>query len=88
MVVKNINDPHAQRVVAVLEVLLKKARAGQLPSFGFFGEETGRRQPIDGVVGRFRQDPHRIIGHLEVMKAKLTDAAVERAYDDFQESQL
>lgn len=82
MQVRRINEPHARKVAAVLEVLLRKANAGRLSSFLFIGEEDGKGW-LDGIVGRSRGDPHKIIGHLEVMKAKLTAyAASERDFEN------
>lgn len=93
MQVRNINEPHARKVAAVLRELLRKADAGRLSSLEFIAEEEGRKQPLEGIVGRFRQDPHRVIGHLEVMKTKLAGFAVEQEQDfedsqDFGESRL
>lgn len=81
MGVRKFADPHAGKVTAVLEALLKKARAGRLPSFSFVAEELGNPEALYGVVGRHRSDPSRAIGPLSVMKAKLIELATAKAAD-------
>jgi hypothetical protein len=66
-------------VVAVLEEMLVKARAGKAPGLLFVMEESGRKEPRYCVVGRFRADPARALGHVVVMKQKLTDFAADQA---------
>lgn len=79
MAVVRISDPHGKRVAAALEVMLRKNREGRLPSLLFIAEEVGKTQPVYGIVGRFRADPARAIGHLAIMKAKVTDFAADSA---------
>ena len=80
MNVRRIEDPHIRKVAAVLESMLEKTRAGRMPSLIFITEEAGR-EPRYGIVGRFRADPAKAIGHLAIMKAKMTDFAALRAAD-------
>lgn len=56
---------------------MAKHRAGKLPSLLFIGEELGSSRPLYGMVGRFRADPTRAIGHLAVVKRKVTEIAAE-----------
>jgi hypothetical protein len=81
MDVRRISDPHTRRVGAVLEDLLRRNRAGQLPSLLFIAEETGKAQPLYGIVGRFKADPARAIGHLAIMKVKVTEYAADELPD-------
>lgn len=80
-VVRNIADPHVKKVAAALEIMMKKNREGRLPSLIFIAEETGNPQPLYGIVGRFRSDPARAIGHLAIMRDKVTDFAADMAPD-------
>jgi hypothetical protein len=81
MNVRGIEDPHAQRVAAVLEEMLLRTRAGRMPSLLFIAEEIGQASPRYGIVGRFRADPARAIGHLAIMKEKVTDFASSQLPD-------
>lgn len=76
--IRQINDPHTSKVVAVIEDMLEMAKEGRMPSLLFIIEETGRSQPHYGIVGRYRSDPAPAIGHLAIMKAKVTDFAADR----------
>lgn len=60
---------------------MAKHRAGRLPSLMFIAEETGNPQAIYGIVGRFRSDPAKAIGHLAIMEKKVTDYAADCAPD-------
>lgn len=80
-VLREFKDPHVAKVEAVLEELLKRARAGRMPSFLFIAEEVGRGAPRYGLVGRFRSDPAKAIGHLNIMRVKVTDFAASQAAD-------
>ena len=68
------------KVEAVLEDMLARTKEGRLPALLFIAEEIGR-QPVYGIVGRFRADPARAIGHLAIMKAKVIDFAADEAPD-------
>lgn len=81
MSVREFRDPHTAKVEAVLEELLKRNRAGRLPSLVFIAEEVGRNEPRYGIVGRFRANPAKAIGHLAIMKEKVTDFAASQAAD-------
>lgn len=81
MEVVRINDPHHERVGEALEIMMKKHKAGRLPSLVFIAEEIGNPQPIYGIVGRFRSDPARAIGHLAIMHDKVTDFAADTTPD-------
>jgi hypothetical protein len=61
--------------------MVRKHRAGRLPSLIVIGEEVGNPQPIYAIVGRFRADPARAIGHLAIMQAKVTDFASSQSPD-------
>jgi hypothetical protein len=80
-VVRKIGDAHAKRVGEVLEMMLRKNRAGRIPGFILIAEELGNPQPFYSLVGRFRTDPLRAIGHLAVMKRKVSALATELAPD-------
>lgn len=80
-VVRKLVDPHTTKVGAALETMLKKNRAGRIPSLIFIAEEIGNPNPLYGIVGRFRAEPLRAIGHLAVMKAKVTEFAADSAPD-------
>jgi hypothetical protein len=45
----------------------------------FIVETPGRRQPVVGVAGRLRADPHRAIGQISVMKQQLVKLASEQS---------
>jgi hypothetical protein len=60
--------------------MLARTKEGRLPSLLFVAEEIGRA-PVYGLVGRFRADPARAIGHLAIMKAKVIDFAADEAPD-------
>lgn len=60
---------------------MAKNQAGRLPSLLFIGEEIGNPDPLYGLVGRFRTDPHRAIGQMAVMKRKLILFAADSAPD-------
>lgn len=79
--VRRIENPHAKKVVAVLEGMLERARAGFIPGLLFVAEDTGRPDSRYGIVGRFRSDPAKALGHALVLKEKLTDFAAEEAPD-------
>jgi hypothetical protein len=76
-VVRKFSDPHNTRVGVALEILMEKHKAGKLPALLFIGEELGSARPLYGMVGRFRTDPTRAIGHLAVVKRKVTEIAAE-----------
>lgn len=78
MNVRRFENPHVKRVEAVLEDMLKRTRAGRIPSVLFIAEEIGRAQPHYGIVGRFRADPAKAIGHMAIMTAKVTDFAADQ----------
>jgi hypothetical protein len=80
MHIAKFDNPHAEKVAAVLEEMLKRTRAGKMPSLLFIAEEVGR-EPRYGLVGRFRSDPAKALGHVTVMKEKLTDFAADHAPD-------
>lgn len=80
-VVRRFVDPHAKLVGEALEILMKKHREGRLPSFLFITEEVGNPKPLYGLVGRFRSDPAKAIGHLNIMREKVTDFAASQAAD-------
>lgn len=80
-VVRRIGDAQGKRVEAALELMLKKCRAGTLPSLIIVGEETGAMQPLMAVVGRYRSDPARAVGHVAIMKKKLIAWAADLAPD-------
>jgi hypothetical protein len=61
--------------------MLARTKEGRLPALLFIAEEIGRRDPVYGIVGRFRVDPARAIGHLAIMKAKVIDFAADLAPD-------
>jgi hypothetical protein len=77
MSVAKIGAAHAPRVAAVLEELLAQARAGELISLAFLAETTGR-EPIAGIVGRYREEPTRALGEMAIMKAKLARYAASQ----------
>lgn len=79
--VRRIEDRNVAKVAAVLEEMLEMTRAGRMPSLLFIAEDSGRGEPRYGVVGRFRADPVKALGHLVVMKEKLTDFAADQAPD-------
>lgn len=80
-VVRKITDRHARAVKEALEVMMRKNRLGRIPAFLFIAEEIGNPHPLLGMVGRFRTDPSRAIGHLAVMKAKVIELAANDAPD-------
>jgi hypothetical protein len=61
--------------------MLRRTRAGRLPSLLFIVEELGQSTPRYGIVGRFRADPARAIGHLAIMKEKVKDFACSQYPD-------
>lgn len=79
MQVRTINAQHEEKVAAALEAMLKKVRAGRMPSLLFIAEEVGRSKPVYGMVGRFRADPARALGHLAIMKVKVTEYAADES---------
>lgn len=79
--VRRIGDAYTRNVEAALELMLKKTREGRLPSLIIIGEEMGSTVPVFGVVGRYRADPARAIGHVAVMKRKLVAWAADQAPD-------
>ena len=70
MKVVSISRVHAKEVAAVLRELTQMADDGELVSFAFLGE-TADRQQLDGLVGLYRKDPPRALGHLAVLEQKL-----------------
>lgn len=80
-VVRKLTDPNNKRVGVALEILMAKHKAGRLPALLFIGEELGSSKPLYGMVGRFRTDPTRAIGHLAVVKRKVTEIAADHAPD-------
>lgn len=86
-VVRKISAAHTNKIVAVLRDLLGRAEADEIVSLAFLAEEAERTEPLLGVVGRYREQPTRLIGELSVMKAKLTKFAHKRSKQaTFQES--
>lgn len=81
MQLRGISDHHIKRVEAVLEDMLRRNRAGRLPSLLFIAEEIGKPDPLYGIVGRFRSDPARAIGHLAIMKVKVAEFAADQLPD-------
>lgn len=79
--VVRIGDSNAAKVAAVLEEMLKMNKAGRMPALLFIAEDSGRRQPRYGVVGRFRGDLVKALGHVVVMKEKLANLAADEAPD-------
>lgn len=79
MHVRRIEDPHAKKVAEVLEAMLVRAKAGRVPSLLVIMEEGGSSKPRYCVVGRFRADPARALGHVTVMREKLTELAFDQA---------
>lgn len=79
--VRKFVDPHTKKVAAALEIMIQKNKAGRLPSLLFIAEEVGNPMPLYGIVGRFRSDPTRAIGHLAIMKQKVTLFAAEGSPD-------
>lgn len=80
-VVRKINDRHTRAVAEVLEVMMRKTASGRIPALLIIAEEVGNPRPLFGMVGRFRADPTRAIGHLAVMKSKITELAANEAPD-------
>jgi hypothetical protein len=80
-VVQRIADAHGKKVEEALQVMLKKNREGRLSSLLFIAEEIGTDAPIYGLVGRFRREPSRAIGHLAILKVKLAAYAAESMPD-------
>lgn len=78
MAVRRINGPHEKKVVAVIEELLDFARTHGVIAFQFVAEVPGRRTPLEGVVGRYRADPARLIGELAVVKSNLVQMVGSR----------
>lgn len=79
--VRQLPDPHREKVEAALLMMLKRTREGRIPSFLFIAEQVGSSQPLYGIVGRFRDDPARAIGYLAIMKEKVTAYAADLAPD-------
>lgn len=78
MTLHRIGEHHEEAVVAVIEDLLDFAKEHGMTGFQFVAEVSGQREPLDGVVGRFRSDPHRLIGELTVVKSKLVRLVARR----------
>lgn len=70
--VRKITAAHTNKIVAVLKDLLERAEADEMTSLAFVAEVTTNDDPLLGVVGRYREQPTRLIGELSVMKAKMT----------------
>lgn len=68
-VVRSAN--HAPRVAEVLEQLLEQARIGQLVSIAFVVEAETNKDAHCGIEGRWRADPARLLGELELMKDRI-----------------
>lgn len=85
-VVQNITATHTVKIVAVLEDLLARAKHGQLTSLAFVAEELEQGDSILGVVGRYREEPTKLLGELSVMKMKLTKFAAKKRQPEFQQS--
>lgn len=77
MHVRRIEDPHVKKVAAVIEELLR--RTGKMPGLMFIAEDDGQFRY--GIVGRFRSDPAKAIGHLAIMQEKVTSFAADQAPD-------
>lgn len=73
--VRPLVDPHVKQVTAVIEELFE--RAGRIPGLILIVEEIGRNEPRYCLVGRFRSDPAKAIGHLAIMQQKVTDFAAD-----------
>jgi hypothetical protein len=79
--VTKITSAHQTKIVAVLEDLLERAAAGELTSLAYIAEELELRESLMGVVGRYRDEPVRLLGEMSVMKAKLAQYAHQRRSD-------
>jgi hypothetical protein len=79
MAVHKISEPHHERVRAALEDLLALAQDEGLSSFMYIVEDRSRNIRIDGVVGRFRSDPLRLLGLVTLAKAKIAQVAARMA---------
>ena len=71
----------SEKIGLALEVLLRKHGAGRLHSLMFIAEEIGNPKPMYAIAGRFRDDPTKAIGHLAIMKEKVTEYAADLAPD-------
>lgn len=78
MTLHRIGGHHEKVVLAVIEDLLDYAKEHGMTSFQFIAEIPGQREPLDGVVGRFRADPHRLIGQLTIVQSKLVRLVATR----------
>lgn len=78
MAVTKISAAHGPKVVEVLEELLVLAHRGELVSMAFLAEQLGLQEPVCGVVGRYRDDPAKLLGEMAVMKTQLARFAAER----------
>lgn len=72
---------HAERVVAVLEDLLARARAGELTSLAYLAEQSHTREPLAGISGRYREDPAKAVAELAIMNVRLTNYAASLRQD-------
>lgn len=79
--VVRIGDSNTAKVAAVLEEMLEMTKAGRMPSLLFIAEDSDRGEPRYGVVGRFRGDLVKALGHMVVMKEKLADLAADETPD-------
>lgn len=86
--VQRITATHGRKIVAVLEDLLDRARGGQLTSLAYVAEELDQGDSLLGVVGRFRDEPTKLIGELAVMNVKLAKYATTKRRPDFQHSTM
>lgn len=78
--VRKIADAHTRKVAEALEILVKMNNEGRLPSLLFICEEVGSATPLYGMVGRFRSDPVRAIGHLAVVKRRVLGLAAAKPF--------
>lgn len=86
MTVVRITSVHQPSIVAVLEDLLDRAKRGDLTSIAYIAERL-ERDPLIGVVGRYREHPTRLLGEMAVMKIKLAKYA-SRKRDDYEQTMM
>lgn len=70
MKVKQLAAPHSEKVVGVLKELLERAESGELVSLAYIAEPIKGR-PECGIVGRYRREPARCLGEINVMAERL-----------------
>lgn len=84
MPVRSLEDPHRRKVEAVVDDLAELAHTEGALSILFIVEMPGRKNPIVGIAGRLRSDPHRAIGQLSVVQQRLVKLAAH--HDGFADS--